>query len=88
MCDKYDLPYTTGSLGRQCWQSFWTILKLALPDKLLRATSDDAPETNSELKFRIRDGLRESFGVDPETGKRRGLRTALRELKTGDRART
>jgi NADPH-dependent stearoyl-CoA 9-desaturase len=32
------------------------------------------------LKFRIRDGLRESF-VDPETGKRRGLRTALRELR-------
>jgi linoleoyl-CoA desaturase len=67
--------------------SRWTILKLALPDKLLRATSDDAPETNSELKFRIRDGLRESFGVDPATGKRRGLRTALRELKTGDLAR-
>jgi hypothetical protein len=82
------LPYTTGSLGRQYWQSFWTILKLALPDKLLRATSDDAPETNSELKFRIRDGLRESFGADPATGKRRGLRTALRELKTGDLART
>ena len=54
LCDKYDLPYTTGSLGRQYWQSFWTIPKLALPDKLLRATSDDAPETNSELKFRIR----------------------------------
>src|SRR6478735_658540 len=51
--------------------------------KLLRATSDDAPETNSELKFRIRDGVRESFGVDPTTGKRRGLRTALRELETG-----
>jgi NADPH-dependent stearoyl-CoA 9-desaturase len=87
LCEKYDLPYTTGSLGRQYWQSFWTILKLALPDKLLRATSDDAPETNSELKFRIRDGLRESFGVDPATGKRRGLRTALRELKTGELAR-
>ena len=82
-CDKYDLPYTTGSLPRQYWQSFWTIMKLALPDKLLKATSDDAPETNSELKFRIRDGVRESFGVDPATGKRRGLRTALRELETG-----
>ena len=64
-------------------QSFWTILKLALPDKLLRATPDDAPETNSELKFRIREGMRDSFGVDPATGKRRGLRTALRELETG-----
>src|ERR1700677_3958890 len=80
LCEKYDLPYTTGSIGRQYWQSFWTILKLALPDKLLKATSEDAPETRSELKFRIRDGLRESF-VDEETGKRRGLRTALRELR-------
>jgi linoleoyl-CoA desaturase len=83
LCDKYDLPYTTGSLGRQYMQSFWTIMKLALPNKLLKASSDDAPETNSELKFRIRDGMRESFGVDPATGKRRGLRTALRELETG-----
>lgn len=80
LCEKYDLPYTTGSLGRQYWQSFWTILKLALPDKLLTATADDAPETHSELKFRVREGLRDSF-VDPATGKRRGLRTALRELQ-------
>jgi linoleoyl-CoA desaturase len=83
LCEKYDLPYTTGSLLRQYGQSFWTILKLALPDKLLSATSDDAPETNSELKFRIREGMRESFGVDPSTGKRRGLRTAIQELQTG-----
>jgi NADPH-dependent stearoyl-CoA 9-desaturase len=82
LCEKYDLPYTTGSLGRQCLQSFWTILKLALPDKLLKATSEDARETRSELRFRIRDGLRDSV-VDPETGKRRGLRTALRELRGG-----
>lgn len=85
LCEKYDLPYTTGSLGRQYWQSFWTILKLALPDKLLTATSEDAPETNSELKFRVREGLRESF-VDPATGKRRGLRTALRELRAASSA--
>jgi NADPH-dependent stearoyl-CoA 9-desaturase len=85
LCEKYDLPYTTGSLGRQYMQSFWTILKLALPDKLLKGTPDDAPETNSELKFRVREGLRESF-VDPATGQRRGLRTALRELQSGSHA--
>jgi len=83
LCDKYDLPYTTGSLGHQYMQSFWTILKLALPNKLLKASSDDAPETHSELKFRIHDGMRESFGVDPATGKRRGLRTAMSELQNG-----
>ncbi|MFA5712380.1 fatty acid desaturase [Mycolicibacterium sp.] len=83
LCEKYDLPYTTGSLGRQYLQSFRTIAKLALPDKLLKAGADNAPETNSELKFRIRDGIRESFGVDPATGKRRGLRSAVRELENG-----
>ena len=77
---KYDLPYTTGSFARQYLQSFWTILKLASPDKMLNATSDDARETRSELKFRVREGIRESL-VDPEMGRRRGLRTALRELR-------
>lgn len=82
LCDKYDLPYTTGPLARQYSQSFWTIAKLALPNRFLKATADDAPETNSELKFRIRGGLRDTFGVDPRTGKRRGLRTALRDLES------
>jgi linoleoyl-CoA desaturase len=80
LCDKYDLPYTTGPLLRQYSQSFWTILKLALPNRFLTASSDDAPETHSELKFRIRGGVRDTFGADPATGKRRGLRTAAREL--------
>jgi linoleoyl-CoA desaturase len=50
--------------------------------EFLNSTADDAPETNSELVFRIRGGMRESLGVDPETGKRRGLRSALRESHT------
>jgi fatty acid desaturase len=83
LCDKYDLPYTTGSLMHQYTQTLWTILKLSVPNKFLQGTSDDAPETHSELKFRIREGVRESFGVDPDTGRRRGLRTALRDLQTG-----
>jgi NADPH-dependent stearoyl-CoA 9-desaturase len=83
-CDKYDLPYTTGSLGRQYMHTFWTILKLSLPNKSLEANADDAPETHSELKFRIRAGVPDSFGIDPDTGRRRGLRTALRELRNAD----
>ena len=65
-------------------QTFWTILKLSLPNKLLEASADDSPETHSELKLRIRAGVRDSFGIDPDTGRRRGLRTALRELRDGD----
>jgi fatty acid desaturase len=75
LCEKYDLPYTTGPLWRQYAQSFWTILKLALPDDYLKANSDDAPETNSERKFR---GSADEASV-PSDGKRRGLRTAIRE---------
>ncbi|WP_280426849.1 fatty acid desaturase family protein [Nocardia carnea] len=71
LCEKYDLPYTTGSLPRQAVLSLRTIHKLALPDSLLTATSDDAPETASERRF---DATR-SAGGHPAA---RGLRTALR----------
>jgi fatty acid desaturase len=72
LCDKYDLPYTSGPLVRQYLLTLRTILKLALPDGLLRATCDDAPETASERKF--------EFGAAPVTrsgGAIVGLRTAL-----------
>ncbi|MDT2005267.1 acyl-CoA desaturase [Rhodococcus opacus] len=68
LCEKYDLPYTTGSLARQYFLTLRTIHKLALPDRFLSATSDDAPETASELKFRARSTLPAGAG----------LRTALR----------
>ena len=45
---EYDLPYTTGPLIRQYWDTVRTICKLSLPDRFLTATSDDAPETASE----------------------------------------
>ena len=51
LCDKYDLPYTSGSLAHQYLLTLRTIHKLALPDGFLMATSDDAPETASERKF-------------------------------------
>ncbi|BBX18724.1 acyl-CoA desaturase [Mycolicibacterium duvalii] len=52
VCDKYDVPYTTGSLPRQYLLTLRTIHKLALPDRFLVATSDDAPETASERRTR------------------------------------
>ncbi|MFI6868750.1 fatty acid desaturase family protein [Nocardia sp. NPDC050406] len=73
LCDKYDLPYTTGSLPVQYAKSWRTIMKLSLPNKYLRHTTDDAPETKSEKVFGG------TATVDPNTGRRRGLRTALAE---------
>lgn len=75
LCDKYDLPYTTGSLPVQYFKAWRTILKLSLPNKYLRHTADDAPETASERKF----NGQAVPTIDPVTGKRRGLRTAIAE---------
>jgi NADPH-dependent stearoyl-CoA 9-desaturase len=74
LCDKYDLPYTTGPLAWQYLQSFWTILKLALPNRFLSGSADEAPETNSERRF---DGLALEAGSNGSG--RRGLRTAIRQ---------
>ncbi len=68
LCDKYDLPYTTGSLWFQYLKTLRTIHKLSLPDSVLRRTSDDAPETASERRF---------AGLDRATG----LKTAIRNLR-------
>ncbi|PWD41843.1 acyl-CoA desaturase [Gordonia paraffinivorans] len=74
LCDKYDIPYTTGSLAKQYFLTLRTIHKLALPDRFLWATADDAPETASEKRFAgmLRTG---------------GLRTAIRQARQRRRRR-
>jgi NADPH-dependent stearoyl-CoA 9-desaturase len=87
VCDKYDLPYTTGSFLLQYGKAWRTIAKLSLPDKYLRDTADDAPETRSERMF---SELESGFGyADPATGRRRGLKSAIatvRSWRRGKRA--
>jgi NADPH-dependent stearoyl-CoA 9-desaturase len=81
VCDKYDLPYTTGSFLMQYSKTWRTIAKLSLPDRYLRNTADDAPETRSERMF---DELEPGFaGTDPATGRRRGLKTAIAAVRRG-----
>src|SRR6202040_33945 len=72
LCDKYDLPYTTGSLPRQYLLTLRTIHKLAVPDRFLTATSDDAPETASERRFSAATTIAGASAI-----RRHGLRTAL-----------
>ncbi len=69
VCQKYDLPYTSGPLPVQYAKTWRTIAKLSLPDRFLRATADDAPETRSERMF-------EGLAV-----RSRGLKTALAEAR-------
>jgi linoleoyl-CoA desaturase len=79
LCDKYDLPYTTGSFLLQYAKTWRTIAKLSLPDKYLRDTADNAPETRSESMFAA---LEPGFaGTDPATGRRRGLKTAITTVR-------
>jgi len=66
VCDKYDLPYTTGSFLVQYGKTWRTIAKLSLPDKYLRDTADNAPETRSERMF-----------TELEPSQRRGLKSAI-----------
>ena len=89
LCDKYDLPYTTGSFPLQYAKSWRTIAKLSLPDKYLTATADDAPETASERRFKtgLDEGVRLESVVDPVSGRRRGLRSAIRSLRDRRRGR-
>jgi NADPH-dependent stearoyl-CoA 9-desaturase len=75
ICDKYDLPYTTGSFLTQYGKTWRTIAKLSVPNKYLRDTADDAPETRSERMFaELEPGFAET---DLATGRRRGLKTAI-----------
>ncbi len=79
VCDKYDLPYTTDSFAMQCVKTWRTLAKLSLPNKYLRDTADDAPETRSEQMFTE---LGPGFAkTDPATGRRRGLKTAITAVR-------
>ena len=81
LCDKYDLPYTTGSIGKQYMLAFRTIHKLALPDRFLKRTADDAPETSSEHRFAHLTETMNALRIDSATGQHRGLRSAMNEAK-------
>ena len=65
LCEKYDLPYTSGPLPVQYAKTWRTIAKLSLPDRFLRDSADDAPETRSERMF------------DVLATRQRGLKTAI-----------
>ena len=79
LCDKYDLPYTSGPMLVQYAKTWRTIAKLSLPDRFLRATVDDAPETRSERMFaRLGPGF---AATDPVSGRRRGLKTAIATVR-------
>ena len=79
VCDKYDLPYTTGSFLVQYGKTWRTIAKLSLPDKLparhrRRRTGDpqraDVHRAGARLRRR-----------HTRRGRRRGLKTAIATVR-------
>ena len=70
LCERYDLPYVSGPLWKQYLQSWRTIARLSLPDRFLRRSADDAPETRSEKMFERMPPMQ-------------GLATALATLRKG-----
>jgi linoleoyl-CoA desaturase len=51
LCDKYNIPYTTGPLYKQYGQALRTIMKLSLPNGM---TASDQPEPPSPSRSRKR----------------------------------
>ncbi|OBB79220.1 fatty acid desaturase [Mycobacterium colombiense] len=76
LCVTYDLPYTTGPLIRQYLLTVRTVCKLALPDRFLLATADDAPETASENRFRTAADRSRAANAGDDV-RRGGLATAI-----------
>jgi linoleoyl-CoA desaturase len=65
LCEKYDIPYTTGPLHRQYGQALRTIWKLSLPNSW---TSDHEPEPPGPVAERRRKTDAERPSRRMETG--------------------
>ncbi|MDT9409783.1 acyl-CoA desaturase, partial [Corynebacterium rouxii] len=77
---EYDLPYNIDSFPVQLFKVQKTLLKLALPNKYLVASPDNAPEVRSNRAFTDNPRIEGQLGVD-SSGKRVGLKTGLQLLK-------
>src|SRR3954469_15406823 len=60
LCDKYDIPYTTGPLHRQYGQALRTIIKLSLPNHMTSSDDPAPPERRDTADEPARDRRRKS----------------------------
>ncbi len=60
LCDKYDIPYTTGPLHKQYGQALRTIMKLSLPNKMTSSDDPAPPERRDTADEPARDRRRRS----------------------------
>lgn len=79
LAKEYDLPYNTDSFPKQLLKVQTTLLKLTLPNSMLAASPDNAPEVRSNAAFTPEVEAELRVGADA-TGSRRGLRPGLKLL--------
>ena len=65
LCEKYDLPYTTGPLWRQYGQVLRTIMKLSLPNRFTSSDDPAPPERLDTANEPARDRRRRSDSERP-----------------------
>jgi len=73
LCEKYDIPYTTGSIGHQYLSTLRTIHRLALPDRFLKMPDEVARPVR--LRTRRRDRVR-ATGVTKNSRRPAAVRPA------------
>lgn len=78
LCTEFDLPYNVDSFPRQLAKVQRTLLKLTLPNTMLRSSPDNAPEVRSNRAF---EPIEHQLWVGAKHGVRKGLRTGLKLLK-------
>ena len=74
IAEEFGLPYNVDSFPKQLYQVQRTLLKLSLPNSMLRADSSNAPEVRSDAAFTNNPEIAEATG-------RRQLRKGLALLK-------
>jgi linoleoyl-CoA desaturase len=65
LCDKYDIPYTTGPLHRQYGQALRTIIKLSVPNHWTSSDDPARPERRDTADEPARDRRRRSDDERP-----------------------
>ena len=55
LCEKYDLPYTTGPLHQQYGQALRTIIKLSVPNRFTSSDQPEPPSAEGERRRRTDD---------------------------------
>lgn len=62
IADEYGLPYNTDNFPKQLMQVQRTLLKLSLPNSMLRADASNAPEVRSDAAFTANPDIAEQTG--------------------------